>query len=106
VLDRPIDYGRYDAVFTLDDPAALVGAGLSCPACLGAATRLLVHVVDNQLAVGCSCTACASTWSLSLNPQQLLRLSLDPPTSAEVRWSRQLPASLLPPLATDDDLGH
>lgn len=94
---------RYDAVFALDDPDALVGAGLSCPACLDEATRLSIGLVDDGLDVRCDCMACGNTWSLDLAPQQLLRLSLDPPATADVRWSRRLPASLLPPLADDFD---
>jgi hypothetical protein len=92
---------RYDAVFALDDPDALVGAGLSCPACLEESTRLSIGVADGVPDARCDCTTCGNAWSLDLAPQQLLRLSLDPPTTAEVRWSRRLPASLLPPL--DDD---
>jgi hypothetical protein len=38
---------------------------------------------------------------LELAPQQLLRLSLDPPPSADVRWSALLPPALLP-LDLDD----
>jgi hypothetical protein len=93
--------GRYDAVFSLDDPDALVGAGLSCPACLDEATRLSVEVVGEELDARAVCLTCASTWSLTLLPQQLLRLSLDPPAAADVRWSRALPASLLE--IEDDD---
>lgn len=98
----PVSCGRYDAVFTLDDPDALVGAGLSCPACLEESTRLSVAVCpDGELDARGWCSSCESTWSLSLRPQQLLRLSLDPPHSADVRWSRELPPSLLP-LEIDD----
>ncbi|HWI71434.1 MAG TPA: hypothetical protein VNT55_05740 [Baekduia sp.] len=95
--------GRYDAVFSLDDPDALVGAGLSCPACLEEAVRLSVEVVGGELDARCACLTCESTWSLVLQPQQLLRLSLDPPAAADVRWSRALPASLLP-LEIEDEL--
>jgi hypothetical protein len=102
-VPNPVSCGRYDAVFAIDDPDALVGAGLSCPACLGEATRLSVDVVDGELDACCRCLTCASTWSLTLRPQQLLRLSLDPPLTADVRWSRQLPPALLP-LEIDDDL--
>jgi hypothetical protein len=85
---------RYSAVFALDDPEALVGAGLACPACLGAAMRLTIGAdLDGRA----HCTACGERWSLSLSPQQLLRLSLDPPPAALVRFSRALPPSLLPP---------
>ncbi len=87
--------GRYDASFSLDDPDALVGAGLSCPACLSDA----VHVkVEADLDGRGRCRDCGSTWSLSLAPQQLLRLSLDPPSAAQVRFSRALGPTLLPPL--------
>jgi hypothetical protein len=95
--------GRYDAVFSLDDPDALVGAGLSCPACLEEATRLSVEIVGGELDARCRCTSCASTWSLHLQPQQLLRLSLDPPPAVDVRWSRTLPPSLLPLEIDDED---
>jgi hypothetical protein len=85
---------RYSAVFALDDPDALVGAGLACPACLGESTRLAIGAdLDGR----CRCEDCGTRWSLTLAPQQLLRLSLDPPTAADVRFSRALPPSLLPP---------
>jgi hypothetical protein len=82
---------RYSAVFGLDDPDALVDAGLACPACLSDATRVSV---DAGLHGAGRCTDCGNRWSLDLEPQQLLRLSLDPPRTADVRISR---ASLLPP---------
>jgi hypothetical protein len=93
--------GRYAAAFSLDDPDALVGAALSCPACLDGTTRLTVGMLDGQLDARCTCVACASTWSLSLAPQQALRLSLDPPLSADVHFSALLPPALLP-LDVDD----
>jgi hypothetical protein len=93
----------YDAVFALDDPDALVGAGLSCPACLSESTSLFVDVVDGDLDARGACGACGSTWALALAPQQLLRLSLDPPPHADVRWSRRLPPSLIPQVADDWD---
>ncbi|WCB92989.1 hypothetical protein DSM104299_01690 [Baekduia alba] len=93
----------YDAVFALDDPDALVGAGLSCPACLDEATRLFVDVADGVLDARCDCPSCGATWALSLAPQQLLRLSLDPPSHADVRWSRRLPSSLLAVELDDQD---
>lgn len=101
-MSAPVSCGRYDAVFALDDPDALVGAGLSCPACLEEAVRLSVDVAEGDLDARCVCATCASTWSLDLRPQQLLRLSLDPPLSADVRWSRHLPPALLP-LEIEDD---
>ncbi|HEY4095308.1 MAG TPA: hypothetical protein VGM33_07360 [Baekduia sp.] len=88
--------GRYDAAFTLDDPDALVGAALSCPACLDGATRLTVGMAGDRLDARCTCLACDSTWSLALGPQQALRLSLDPPRSADISFSTQLPSALLP----------
>jgi hypothetical protein len=102
VLNQPVACGRYDAVFALDDPDVLVGAGLSCPACLAEHVRLSVDVVAGELNACCTCLTCASTWSLTLAPQQLLRLSLDPPPAADVRWSPTLPLSLLP-LEIEDD---
>jgi hypothetical protein len=101
---NPVSCGRYDAVFAFDDPDALVGAGLSCPACLDENTRLSVGLrPDGELDARCHCVACGSTWSLMLAPQQLLRLSLDPPLSADVRWSSRLPPSLLPLEIDDED---
>lgn len=85
---------RYTAVFSLDDPEALVGAGLACPSCLSDATRVAIGA---DLAGRCRCGDCGTRWSLALEPQQLLRLSLDPPPDADVRFSRALPPSLLPP---------
>ncbi|HWH92417.1 MAG TPA: hypothetical protein VNT03_01035 [Baekduia sp.] len=99
---NPVSCGNYDAIFALDDPDEIVGAGLSCPACLDEVTRLLVDVVDGELDARGDCQSCGSTWSLVLGPQQLLRLSLDPPLTADVRWSRALPPSLLP-LEIEDD---
>jgi hypothetical protein len=99
---NPVSCGRYDAVFALDDPDALVEAGLSCPACLDETTRVSVDVVDGELDAHGDCLACGSTWLLTLRPQQLLRLSLDPPLSADVHWSHRLPPSLLP-VEIDDD---
>ncbi|HEY6761426.1 MAG TPA: hypothetical protein VI318_18140 [Baekduia sp.] len=93
----------YDAVFNLDDPVALVDAGLSCPSCLHASTRLFVDVVDGALDARCDCPSCGATWSLALAPRQLLRLSLDPPPSADVRWSRRLPSSAVPLRIDDED---
>ncbi len=85
---------RYSAVFALDDPDVLVGAGLACPACLSAAARLAIGA---DLTARCRCADCGASWSLTLAPQQLLRLSLDPPPAADVRFSRAVPPSLLPP---------
>ncbi|MDX6729795.1 MAG: hypothetical protein QOK49_4600 [Baekduia sp.] len=99
----PVACGRYDAGFALDDPDALVGAALACPACLGATTTMTVALVRDRLDARCTCHDCDSTWSLALAPQQLLRLSLDPPLSADVRWSDRLPPAL-PPNDLDDDL--
>ena len=83
---------RYSPVFAMDDPDALVGASLSCPSCLGDATRVSIGA---DLVGRGRCGDCGASWSLSLEPQQLLRLSLDPPSAADVRFSRG--ASPLPP---------
>jgi hypothetical protein len=101
VPPQPVACGRYDAAFALDDPDAIVGAALSCPACLGATTRVSVGMIDDHPDAQARCRSCGSTWSLELAPQQLLRLSLDPPPSADVRWSALLPPALLP-LDPDD----
>jgi hypothetical protein len=93
----------YDAVFALDDPDVLVGAGLSCPACLSERTSLFVDVVDGGLDARGACGDCGATWALALAPQQLLRLSLDPPPLADVRWSRQFPPALLGEIGEDWD---
>jgi hypothetical protein len=93
--------GRYAAAFTLDDPDEIVGAALSCPACLDGGTSLTVGMAGERLDARCSCLACGSTWSLALAPHQALRLSLDPPRTADVHFSAQLPPALLP-LDLDD----
>lgn len=93
----------YDAVFALDDPDSLVGAGLACPACLSESTSLFVDVAEGGLDARGACGDCGSTWALSLAPQQLLRLSLDPPPLADVRWSRQFPPALLGEIGDDWD---
>ena len=89
--------GHYAPVFSIDDPDALVDAALSCPLCLGAESRVEVRLAGDEIQGGCACRACGATWSLILDPQQLLRLALDPPRGSDVRFSRRLPAALLPP---------
>jgi hypothetical protein len=88
--------GRYDAGFALDDPDALVGAALSCPACLSGDSRVVVGTASAR----CTCGLCGSTWSLRLAPQQLLRLGLDPPRAGQVDWSASL--ALRPPCSDRD----
>lgn len=101
VPSQPVACGRYDAAFALDDPDEIVSAALSCPVCLGGMTRVSVEMVEDHPDAHGTCPACDATWSLDLAPQQLLRLSLDPPPSAEVCWSALLPPALLP-LDLDD----
>src|SRR3954454_19731738 len=95
-VSTPVSCGRYDAVFALDDPDALVGAGLSCPACLGEATRLSVGGLDGELDSRRACAACGRNWSVALRPQQRLRLSLAPPSTAAVPRRGSLPPALSP----------
>jgi hypothetical protein len=94
--------GRYDAVFALDDPDALVDASLSCPACLSSDSHLVVGMTGADLDAHGTCARCGSTWSLSLAPQQLLRLGLDPPRLSRVVWSDDLPLQPPPPLPGPD----
>jgi hypothetical protein len=94
--------GRYEAAFALDDPDPLVDAALSCPLCLGADSRVDVDLVGDEVTGRCSCV-CGATWSLMLEPQQLLRLALDPPRETPVRFTRRPPPPLLASDADDDD---
>lgn len=94
--------GRYCAAFALDDPDALVDAALSCPVCLSGDSRIDVGLHGDEVSGTCSCADCEATWSLALEPQQLLRLALDPPRGTRVRFSEHLPPPLLP-LDLDDD---
>jgi hypothetical protein len=87
--------GRYAAAFSLDDPDVLVGAALCCPMCLGGASRTEIGTVDGEVVGACACGDCGATWSLALEPQQLLRLALDPPRGADVRFSRRFPPSII-----------
>ena len=95
--------GRYAATFALDDPDALVDAGLSCPVCLGRDSRIDIGLHGGEVSGTCSCAGCEATWSLALGPQQLLRLALDPPHATDIHFSEHLPPSLLP-LDLDDDV--
>jgi hypothetical protein len=94
--------GHYAAAFALDDPDALVDAALSCPMCLGADTRVEIGIHGEVVTGGCVCDDCGATWSLGLEPQQLLRLALDPPRGTAVTFSSGLPLPLLPPDPGDD----
>jgi hypothetical protein len=86
--------GRYSAAFALDDPDALVDAALACPMCLGGDSLVDVGLVAGELAGTCSCGSCDATWSLALEPQQLLRLALDPPRGSRVHFSARFPPLL------------
>jgi hypothetical protein len=94
--------GRYAAAFALDDPDALVDAALCCPMCLGAESRIDVGLHAGEVTGTCACDACGATWSLALEPQQLLRLALDPPRGTNVHFSEHLPPPLLPPEDLDE----
>jgi hypothetical protein len=94
--------GQYSAVFALDDPDVLVDAALSCPLCLGAGSSIEITLAGDAVTGRCACAACDARWSLTLAPQQLLRLALDPPRDAAVRFSERLSTQFLPP---DDDEG-
>ncbi|QEC47993.1 hypothetical protein FSW04_10715 [Baekduia soli] len=93
--------GRYAAAFALDDPDVLVDAALCCPLCLGADTRIDVRHTNLTPNGRGTCPACDATWSVTLDPQQLLRLALDPPAATRVTFSGRLP--LLPPHPEDDE---
>jgi hypothetical protein len=63
-------------VFRGDDPECMVAAGLSCRACLSAEVdwALLIEPWDPH--VSCRCRRCGHERTLSLTPDQALRLSL------------------------------
>ena len=95
--------GRYAAAFALDDPDALVDAALSCPLCLRADSTIEVELTGEEVAGRCACAACGATWSLTLQPRQLLRLALDPPPDTPVRFARRFPPLLASDAEADDD---
>jgi hypothetical protein len=63
-------------VFRGDDPECMVAAGLACRACLSSEVdwSLLVEPWDPRVA--CRCRRCDHQRTLSLTPDQALRLSL------------------------------
>ncbi len=79
------------ARFRADDDAALVAASFACPVCLGldAAARLVLERDDSE--VECRCAACATEWSVAVDPTQALRLVLHPPRARDGARLRMLP---------------
>ncbi len=78
-MDHLDDVARFFA----DDPAALVAASLACPLCLSTRTVARLVIEPEDSAVQCSCAACERAWRVGVDPAQVMRLVLHPPTSDE-----------------------
>lgn len=83
---------RFDDVarFLPDDDAPLVAASFACPVCLTLETvgRLVIEADESE--VQCSCAACSIAWRVAVDPSQVMRLALHPPTREDA------PLRLLP----------
>ncbi len=68
------------ARFRADDDALLVAASLACPVCLGLAcdAQLVIERDDSEVECACSCGA---DWHVAVDPAQVMRLVLAPPSS-------------------------
>ncbi len=79
------------ARFRADDDARIVAASFACPVCLGldAAARLVLVPDDSE--VECSCSGCATEWSVAVDAAQVLRLVLHPPVAPDDAPLRMLP---------------
>ncbi len=65
------------ARFRADDPDPLVNASLACPICLRSEHVEWEAALDGyDPAVECRCPSCQQRWSVSLAPQQALRIAL------------------------------
>lgn len=76
------------ARFLAEDPVELVAASFACPWCLAGADTTVVEVESHDALAHCVCPECAEEWELSLHPGQVLRLTLAPPATLSVRFSR------------------
>jgi hypothetical protein len=77
------------ARFDIEDPEALVAATFMCPLCLRAPCRVVLEDGDVLPVAACSCTTCGHDWVIGLEAHQLLRLSLDPPSTVWLTWGPQ-----------------
>ena len=64
------------ATFRGDDDPSLVAAALACRACLSGDVEWVLQVDDFDGQVECRCRACGYARTVSLTPEQTLRLSL------------------------------
>ena len=64
------------ATFRGDDVPSLVAAALACRACLSGDIDWALQVGDFDGQVECRCRACGYVRTVSLTPEQTLRLSL------------------------------
>ncbi|MCW3010791.1 MAG: hypothetical protein JWO90_1195 [Solirubrobacterales bacterium] len=73
------------ARFRADDDPQLVAASFACPVCLGldGVARLLIERDDSE--VECACVGCGTAWTVAVDPAQVMRLVLHPPTAEETR---------------------
>jgi hypothetical protein len=74
------------ARFGPDDPDALVAAAFMCPLCLHTADEVTLWDGDDLPDARCLCEPCGTLWSVGLDAEQLLRLTLDPPPDLWLRW--------------------
>ena len=91
-MDAHDDVARFRA----DDDARLVAASFACPVCLGldAVARLVLMRDDSE--VECACATCATTWSVAVDPAQVMRLVLHPPSAED-----DAPLRMLAPRTAD-----
>ncbi len=68
--------GAETAVFRGDDPDCLVAAGLACRTCLSADVEWSLRLEPWDHRVLCRCRECGHERTISLDPDQALRLSL------------------------------
>ena len=82
-LERPGAGGKAcvvgeTAIFRGDDDPLLVAAALACRACLSGDVEPSLSIDEFDAEAICRCRACGYTRTVSLTPEQALRLSLQP----------------------------
>jgi hypothetical protein len=81
---------HHDAArFETEDDEALVAATFMCPMCLRAPCRVVLEDGDVLPYAACTCASCGDDWTVGLEAHQLLRLSLDPPSTVWLTWGPQ-----------------
>lgn len=78
------------ARFRADDDARLVAASFACPVCLGLEATARVVLAPDDSEVECAC-ACGTTWTVAVDPAQVMRLVLHPPPEEDDAPLRMLP---------------